>query len=493
MNIEKTQNNSAQILMRFIILCFCMFIAVGISYLFFQNQSLRLDESQSLWQSSHSSKMIISLIGQDVHVPLYPLLLHVWLFIFGTGIPVARTLSLIFFILSIPVFYILGKRLYTKDTSLFATVLFSISPFMNWYANEIRMYSLFVFVALVHMYFLIGILKNDSRRSWVGFTVSSLVGVYTHYFFFLLLFVDFLFYLSNRKKFALNAFKNFLRVALVTLVAFLPWITYVFYLGKVSNASPNLLSPTSVDLFNMFSEFFIGFQNDFVNTIFLSLWPIIILLGFLALRRNMVIQPGTIYLIMIFSIPTTIAFFGSIYIRPIFLSRYLIFTMPAMYLLMGWILSRYPRFLMYILSCLAVLTFVFGFTVEGLSDTTPTKENYREVAAYLEANALPSDIIVASAPFTIYPFIYYYHGPSKVTTLPVWDQNKVGPIPSFKEDELPGDINSITKDHTNMWLILSYDQGYSEKIRIYLDTHYQRLVLKNFSPGLVLYEYKFSY
>jgi len=164
-----------------------------------------------------------------------------------------------------------------------------------------------------------------------------------------------------------------------------------------------------------------------------------------------------------------------------------------MYLLMGWVLSRYPRFLMYTLSCLAVLTFVFGFTVEGLSDMTPTKENYREVATYLEANALPSDIIVVSAPFTVYPFLYYYHGFNKVTTLPVWDQNKVGPIPSFKEDQLPGDINSITKDHTNMWLILSYDQGYSEKIRIYLDTHYQRLVLKNFSPGLVLYEYKFSY
>jgi hypothetical protein len=54
----------------------CLYAALA--YFFFFNQSLRLDESQSLWQSGRSAADILTIVAQDVHVPLYHELLHFW-------------------------------------------------------------------------------------------------------------------------------------------------------------------------------------------------------------------------------------------------------------------------------------------------------------------------------------------------------------------------------------------------------------------------------
>jgi hypothetical protein len=131
--------------------------------------------------------------------------------------------------------------------------------------------------------------------------------------------------------------------------------------------------------------------------------------------------------------------------------------------------------------------------VEIASPTVPTKENYREAAQYLSQNAQAQDVITLSAPFTVYPVEYYYRGEATVTTLPLWDRYAYGAIPVFAEDTLPKEVEQTTGDHQNIWLVLSYDQGYQEKIKEYFDTHFERVLEKNFSPGLDLYMYKIRY
>src|SRR6185369_6215357 len=86
---------------------------VFVSLSFFLGASLRLDEAQSLWQVSRSVSGIFTIVAGDVHVPLYHVLLHYWLLLFGDTIGAARLLSLTFFVLSIPAFYLLGKRAYS--------------------------------------------------------------------------------------------------------------------------------------------------------------------------------------------------------------------------------------------------------------------------------------------------------------------------------------------------------------------------------------------
>src|SRR4051812_19815178 len=89
-----------------------MLIPLGLSVFFFASQSLRLDEAQSLWQTSRGFTDILKLVAGDVHVPLYHELLHVWRLYFGDTITAARLLSLIFYLASIPALYLLGKLAY---------------------------------------------------------------------------------------------------------------------------------------------------------------------------------------------------------------------------------------------------------------------------------------------------------------------------------------------------------------------------------------------
>jgi mannosyltransferase len=130
---------------------------------------------------------------------------------------------------------------------------------------------------------------------------------------------------------------------------------------------------------------------------------------------------------------------------------------------------------------------------EIVSTTTPVKEDYRDAVAYLNAHAMPQDIAVVSAPFTIYPVEYYYRASAPLATLPVWDRYTFGPIPAFAENDLPAEVSSLADNHQNLWLLLSYNQGYEDKIRLYFDTHYKRISVTNFSSNLTLYEYKLRY
>ncbi len=475
------------------IIVFLMLMATVFSFVFFQQQSLRLDEAQSIWQTSHSPLKVVEIIATDVHVPLYHIILHFWILIFGSDVSLARFLSFIFFLISMPVAYAVARLCYDVKTSLFATTLFIISPFMNWYGNEIRMYSLFVLIVLLNQYFFLKIYKNPTASSWVGFALTAMLGIYTHYFFWLVLLTNGLFYLYNRRDFQPGSSRRFFNTFALLVITFLPWILYVLYLGQVSNSTPSLTAPTTINIFNTFSEFLFGFQTDHLNTILVSLWPLTILFVFLALRKNNKITPQTIYLLFAFLLPNIVAFIVSVGFRPVYLTRYLIFTMPSMYFVISWLVSTYPRKLAIVARAGLILIMTFMLFVEAVSATTPVKENYREAVKYLEENSGTSDVIVVSAPFTIYPILYYYNGDSAISTLPIWDMNKVGAIPPFSEEKLAEEVKAIARDHIYLWLVLSYDQGYQDKIRLYFDTNYERTYMRQFSDGLTLYQYKLRY
>src|SRR6185437_5404350 len=90
-----------------------MLSVFALSY-FFINQSLRLDEAQSLWQTSRGPVAILGLVAEDVHVPLYHELLRLWRVFVGDSVESARLLSQLFFLLSIPALYALGAYAYNR-------------------------------------------------------------------------------------------------------------------------------------------------------------------------------------------------------------------------------------------------------------------------------------------------------------------------------------------------------------------------------------------
>jgi mannosyltransferase len=476
-----------------VMIALLILFVIALSVFAFSKQSLRLDESQSIWQTSHSLLETYNILAKDVHVPLYETMLHFWIVFFGNGVATVRILSMIFFVLSIPSLYMLGSYAYNRRVGVLASILFCISPFMNWYGNEARMYSLFVLVTILNQYFFIRLWREKNSAAWWGYTITGLLGVYTHYFFALPLLTQAVFYFFNRDIFEKKALKKFIRTAIILTIAILPWVLYVVHLDQISNSAPLIEAPTTVDLFNTFSQFIFGFQNDHLNTILVSLWPITIILAFITLRKNQGLKKETLFFILSLLFPIVLTFAESAVYTPVFLSRYLIFTLPSLYIFLSSVILSYRHRLQVAVKFILILVMLLTLGVEIVNANAPVKENYRDASNYLMQNASADDIIVVSAPFTIYPVQYYYNGPATLTTLPIWNQLETGPVPPFIASELPTQVGELTANHANLWLLLSYDQGYQHNILSYFQDHYQQLYHHTFSYGMDLYEYKIRY
>ncbi len=480
-----------------IIITLCMFFVIFTSIFMFMGKSLRLDEAQSLFQTNGTIVGTVELIAEDIHLPIYFIILHIWKIIFDESIIAIRSLSLLFLLISIPAIYFLGKEVHSKKVGVIASVFCAISPFLNWFASETRMYTLLFLITTLNQLFFIRIWNNKRdiqyNYNWLLYMITTWIGVYTHFFFSFILFVQAIFYFTHIKFFPKKSFIKLSLTAIVSLFMLGVW----FYLRSVvgsSNSAPLLIPPSSVDVFNVFSNIFIGFQPVTLNTFFLSLWPVIILISFTMLTKHRDMKAVTKYLLMSVIIPITLVFIVSSTIRSLFLSRYLIIITPSVIILFISFFTLYSKkTFKYFITILFVLT--FGFLMfQFYSPDVPVNEDYRNATDYIEKKILPSDLFVVSAPFITYPVEYYYNGKARLTTFPVWnryEENKK--IPEFSEENMIQSFTDWSNRYTNFYILMSYDQGYEEKIRLYLDSNFERVEIKEFSPKLKLYIYKVKY
>lgn len=468
-------------------------LVAAVSLAVWMQGSIRLDEAQSVWQTSRDLPGMILVIARDVHTPLYFVLLHFWEIAFGTSEVAIRSLSLIFFLMCIPAMFKLADLVYSRQAAYVAAILTSASPFLHWYGSEARMYSLLLFLSIASHYCFIRLWRHPSRSTWLWYTAAALLGSLTHFFFYFVLAAQAAFFLTHRRMFEEGALRRFLESAAVVGLAGAGWFAYRAAVG-LGTTAPILSRPSSVDLSNIFSNFFIGFQGDLVNTIYLSLWPVLILVGFTFLARRKWAGPETAYFAIASFLPIGLAFIVSVTVRPIFLSRYLLVCLPTLYLILVHFLLSYRKAVSNALVAGVTALMAFMLFAQAVNPESPVKEDYRSAAEYLEANAKAQDLIVVSAPFITYPIEYYYDGPTRIQTFPKWERYTDVVMPPPYSEELIVEESVAWRDtYRNVYLLLGYDQGYEEDVRIYMDTHYQRIEMREFSPGLTLYVYRLRY
>lgn len=474
-------------------------------------QSIRLDESQQIWISTKSVSTIVSFVATDVHVPLYAILLHFWMQLFGPSIIVARIPSLLFFLATLPVLYITYTEAANKKIAAIATITFASSPFILWYSSEARMYTLFTFATALNMLYFLRFIKTNGGKGKLGYFLSEILGLYSHYFFLFVLITQMVFlagkffsslYQDRYRPKALfwtelsTMQKSIFRLILLMTLGFcfiLPWGIYVVFLGGVANTQPLIPPPTTFNIFQTFVNFLFGFQTGGIQSALISFWPIlIIILFFLFTQKKILRAEATEYFFLSAFLPILLVYALS-YIRPIYLSRYLIFTLPSLFFLIAWAITNY----LYKVEKIAIGGFIALLMIAGVyqnySPATTVKEDYADVSKYLQNNATGSDIIVVTPPFTIYPIEYSYTGVANINAIPDWNTEESGPIPAFSLSKMIVQMKNYQEVYSRMYIITSYDQGYQNKVIDYLDTHFHRLSKKDFSPGLEVRVYKLRY
>lgn len=124
-----------------------------------------IDEAIAVGIASHAPGEIPALLRQDGSPPLYYLLLHGWMALVGDGEAATRSLSLLFAAAAVPVgWWAAGAR---------GAAIVAICPFLTYYAQEARMYTLVAVLSLLAT-------VAFARRRPVLFVVAMTLLLYTH-------------------------------------------------------------------------------------------------------------------------------------------------------------------------------------------------------------------------------------------------------------------------------------------------------------------------
>ena len=110
-------------------------------------QSFWRDEAFSYLLAKQNILSILILTAKDYNPPLYYLLLHMWIGVFGPSEIALRTLSLLFFFGTLYVVSLFLNNIFkiSVKKTLFYLLLFVLNPLLHYYAFEARMYTLFAF------------------------------------------------------------------------------------------------------------------------------------------------------------------------------------------------------------------------------------------------------------------------------------------------------------------------------------------------------------
>jgi mannosyltransferase len=142
--------------------------------------SFWMDEGLSVGISSHAFTAIPGVLRQDGSPPLYYMLLHVWMDVFGRSETAVHWLSLSAALLTIPAAMWAGWSLWGKRAGYMGAVLCALIPFLTAYGEEARMYALMALFALLTSAFFVHAFVYRRRGYIAPFAVGQALMLYTH-------------------------------------------------------------------------------------------------------------------------------------------------------------------------------------------------------------------------------------------------------------------------------------------------------------------------
>lgn len=127
----------------------------------------------------------------DTHPPLYFLLLKAWVIFAGQSEFALKWVSVLAGVIVVPLTYALARRLFSTPVAILAAITVLLSPAIQWYSHDIRMYTLVVALSTLTTYAMCRLIKPRStdrwirRRlhAWIAWGILTFLSISTHYSF----------------------------------------------------------------------------------------------------------------------------------------------------------------------------------------------------------------------------------------------------------------------------------------------------------------------
>jgi 4-amino-4-deoxy-L-arabinose transferase-like glycosyltransferase len=294
-----------------------------------------------VFSNQNGTGRLAAQLSPDNPVPLYYLSIRGLSSWFATNLTNLRILSLVFYIIALPVAYLVGKKASgDQRAGLVSALLVGLSPFMFWYGNRATMYSLLALITLINQYFFTGILRKN-KWPWPGYIISGLIGLGVHYFFVVVPVVQLAFFIIKRHQFTRPVKYLMLASCLIFALAFGSWLRYSMDHSAVWSHLPYTGKPSATNAFIILVQFLFGFQTVTTTTLIIALWPLLVVLALLSVQKY-VKPPIAIQYFAFASFGTIFGVFVMSWLwRPLFLSSYLIIALPSFMIVVGWYLVAF--------------------------------------------------------------------------------------------------------------------------------------------------------
>jgi mannosyltransferase len=183
---------------------------------------LWLDESLSAEIARRPLGAMFTALRHDGSPPLYYLLLHVWIGIFGSSTVAVRSLSSVFAVISLPLAYLAGRTVGGRRLGLWTLLVVAMAPWTFRYATETRMYMLLFDLVLLGIVVLTRALERPTTGRLVAVGAVTLAIAYTHYWGLYLIAPVALALLVRRRW-------RILAAMAISAIGYLPWVPSLLY------------------------------------------------------------------------------------------------------------------------------------------------------------------------------------------------------------------------------------------------------------------------
>jgi hypothetical protein len=350
-----------------------------------------IDEGLSVGIAHHHLTAIPHLLRQDGSPPLYYLLLHFWIGWFGDGERATHALSVLFALACIPLAYWVARSVFGGLAGLVCAGLVAVDPYLTYYAQETRMYSLVAMLSFVAVGAYVHGVLYAKRRYLPLLGVALVLILYTHNWG-LFLVVG---YAVATLVFARDRWREALIGGAVMLVLYLPWLPTLLYQSK-HTAAPWAMVPSFHALLLAPGAVLSG------DAPFMA----IVLAGGVGLsavvkRRSDPLRRSVLALAAVVGVTVTLAWLAS-QISPAWTTRYFAVVVGPLMLLCAAGLVRAGR-----LGLVALVAVCIVWSNYVLQDN---KENARAIVRGVAGYVHPGDVILSTHPEQV-PVLRYYLGP----------------------------------------------------------------------------------
>ncbi|MBN1995315.1 MAG: glycosyltransferase family 39 protein [Anaerolineae bacterium] len=468
-------------------------------------QSLWRDEVDAIHFSSWPlPELIAGLFRAGHNGPLFFLLLRPWRALTSDTEFALRYPAALLGTLAVPLGFILSRQLgLSRVVGLLGGLLLATSPYLVWYGQEAKMYALLlVLVTLALTAYLKALtgarlpppLPQQKWLWWVVFVTATTLSYYTHILSPLMLAVYGVIVIFYHAHWRQHWRGWLISMALLTL-PYLPLALWQIPLLGAGFQSGHPFYPLQKEfylLLQLYSSGLVPFapadalvrfsatQNPsaplwlaglkFFRSPAMGLMPIILLVFlwlcglFLDIEKNSTLKARAILAVWSL-LPPLIVYFISLRVA-VFEDRYLIYIVPAFYLLVAdglGLIWRHSRRLVGI--CLIL---VLGINLTGLwqQQHRPLKADFRAAAVYLSNQSPPPSAIMVQIPYLQHTFNYYYH--TNYTLLEgLWTND------DKTEATVDAEMTKLTAGLTDLWLVVSEEELWDNRhlTRAWLNKH----------------------